>query len=139
MNKTLKPAIVVLLVILAVGAMTLFSGSGGGKEIIPWRTDLAVARAEAARTHRNVLIDFTASWCGPCQNMRRGAWSDPAVAAALGNVIPVQIDVDQHGDIAQEFGVNGIPNLVLLDEKGAVLKTNVGFMSPGEFIAWLGR
>jgi thiol:disulfide interchange protein len=139
MNKSYKPVIVVLLIFLAVGAMTLLPRSGGGKELVPWRTDLAIARAEAARTHRNVFIDFTASWCGPCQNMRRGAWSDPAVAAALANVIPVQIDIDQHGDIAQEFGVNGIPNLVLLDEKGAVLKTNVGFVSSDEFTAWLRR
>ncbi|HWE02517.1 MAG TPA: thioredoxin family protein [Tepidisphaeraceae bacterium] len=137
MKKSSRSTFVALLIFLAIDAVIILPRFGGKKEIIPWRTDFAAARAEAARTHRPLFLDFTASWCGPCQTMRRTAWTDPAVAAAMADLVPVQIDIDQQGDLARKFGISSIPALLLLDERGNVLKEQAGLLSPDKFIAWL--
>jgi thiol:disulfide interchange protein len=139
MNRNTRAAFVLLMV--GIGALVcdlIADRSGrGGKDAIAWRADLTAARAEAARTHRPLFIDFSAGWCGPCQEMRRTTFSDPAVAAALSDKIPVSIDIDQHGDVAQQFGVTSIPTLVLFSERGVAIKSTSGFMSSDEFVAWL--
>ncbi|MFC6865504.1 thioredoxin [Halomicroarcula sp. GCM10025817] len=58
-----------------------------------------------------VLVDFYADWCGPCQML------EPVVAtlAAETPVVVAKVDVDEHHSLAREFGVQGIPTLLLYD------------------------
>ncbi|OMO77401.1 Thioredoxin [Corchorus olitorius] len=58
-----------------------------------------------------MVIDFSASWCGPCKFM------EPALhdmAERFTEVEFVKIDVDELPDVAQEFGVQAMPTFVLL-------------------------
>lgn len=60
-------------------------------------------------TGETVLLDFQASWCAPCKQM------DPHVERLASAGYPVRkVDVDQHQDMAQRFGVQNIPCFVLL-------------------------
>lgn len=106
-------------------------------EVIPWRTDFQSAADEAKRTGKPMLLDFSASWCGPCQEMRRTTWSDPQVARDLANDVPVQIDLDSNPALARQFSVGAIPHLDLVDPSGQVMASTEGLMSPDEFRAWL--
>ncbi len=56
-----------------------------------------------------VVVDFYADWCGPCETL------EPILESiAAGTPAAVaKVDVDQHGDIAGEFGVQGIPMLAV--------------------------
>lgn len=55
------------------------------------------------------LLDFTATWCGPCQQM------NPIVERLQQEGWPVrQIDVDQHQDLVRRYKINGIPAFVLV-------------------------
>jgi len=56
-----------------------------------------------------VLVDFWAEWCGPCKML------EPIVENIAGDTPAsvAKIDVDEHQEIAGEFGVQGIPTLVL--------------------------
>lgn len=56
-----------------------------------------------------VLVDFYADWCGPCRML------EPTVESIAANTpaAVAKVDVDQHQDIAGEFGVQGIPMLAL--------------------------
>jgi len=56
-----------------------------------------------------VLVDFYADWCGPCQMM------EPAVEAIANDTdaAVLKVDVDQHQALAGEYGVQGIPTLLV--------------------------
>ncbi|KAF3627017.1 Thioredoxin H4 [Capsicum annuum] len=73
-------------------------------------------------TNRLVVIDFTATWCGPCKYM------DPVLndlAAKYTDVEFVKIDVDELADVAQEYEVQAMPTFVLI-KKGKVVDKIVG-------------
>jgi len=65
--------------------------------------------AEIVRDHSPVLVDFYADWCGPCK-MLEPTLEDVAVQTT-GTV--VKVDVDAHQELAQRYGVQGVPTLSL--------------------------
>jgi len=90
---------------------------------IQWRTDLASALVEAQRTNKPVLVDFSADWCAPCIVMKHDVWPDRAVAAAVSqSYVPLLIDVDRESTVAEQYRVNGIPTVLVLDARGRVIR-----------------
>jgi thioredoxin 1 len=78
---------------------------------------------EAINAPGLVLVDFTATWCGPC---KRVAVELEQAAAELGSAVKiVKVDVDQNPDLAIQYGVQGIPNLTFL-KGGKVVDTIIG-------------
>lgn len=66
---------------------------------------------EIIQSPRPVLIDFFATWCGPCRAM---APVLSELGAILGNRISiVEIDVDQHTDLAVKMRVMGVPTFMI--------------------------
>ncbi len=140
MNSAIKPFFV-LLVIVGIGGVFFFARSMSkieeGPELVSWREDFAAAKVEAEGTKKPVLAYFTATWCPPCQKLKSTTWADKDVAGALGEYVPVRVDIDAHQDMAAKFAVSGIPHFVVLDAGGNVVKSATGYMAPGEFLAWL--
>ncbi|WP_435181976.1 thioredoxin [Halorussus sp. AFM4] len=56
-----------------------------------------------------VLVDFYADWCGPCKML------EPVVASVAANTdaAVAKVDVDEHQGLASQYGVRGVPTLVL--------------------------
>lgn len=72
-----------------------------------------------------VLVDFSATWCGPCRRLEPEL---EAAAASLGEKATVlKVDVDQDPDLAMQFGVQGIPNITFL-KGGKVVDKIVGLV-----------
>ena len=71
---------------------------------------LSLAAADANQpASRGVLFDFTATWCGPCQQM------NPIVSRLRRQGYPVQkVDVDQERSLAQRFNVRSMPTFILV-------------------------
>lgn len=63
---------------------------------------------------KKVLIDFWATWCGPCRAL---APKLEEISKEQSEVEILKIDVDQNPNLASQFGVRGIPTLIFLDKE----------------------
>lgn len=80
------------------------------------------------------LVDFWATWCGPCRQI---APTIEAVAAKYeGRVVVGKVDVDKESGLAEEFGVRGIP-LLKVFKNGEVVGELVGVNSQKRIEAML--
>ena len=57
-----------------------------------------------------VIIDFTASWCPPCQMIK--PIYEQLAQQYQGKAILVKIDVDERADLAQQFGIQAMPTFI---------------------------
>jgi thiol:disulfide interchange protein DsbD len=104
---------------------------------------MAELDARLAATERPVMLDFYADWCVSCKEMERDTFTDPAVAAKMGQMLRLQADVTaanaEHRALLARFGLFGPPGIVFFDARGKE-RTGlrvVGFVSAAEFGAVL--
>jgi thioredoxin 1 len=66
-------------------------------------------------SHRGVILDFYADWCGPCREQGKILHEVEPLALAKETLI-VKINIDEHPKLAQDRSVSGIPTLVMIRE-----------------------
>ena len=91
--------------------------------------------AEVLNSEIPVLVDFWASWCGPCMML------SPVIAELAeemeGKIKVGKVNVDEQRELAMQYRVASIPTLLLFKD-GKLEKTSVGFMPKSDIIATLG-
>ena len=80
-----------------------------------------------------VLIDFWATWCGPCKMI---APFIEEIAAERDDIIVGKIDVDQEMELAMQFHITSIPTLVLV-KNGETAATMVGYRPKADILKLL--
>ncbi len=89
---------------------------------------------EVLKSDKKVLVDFNATWCGPCKMM------GPVIeelSEEMKDIKFVSVDVDDEDELAETYGVSSIPCLVLFED-GNEVSRNVGFMPKDELENVLG-
>ncbi len=87
----------------------------------------------AAQTKQGVvLVDFFATWCGPCR--LQGPIVEQVAEQLKGQAIVGKLDVDASPETALRFGINGIPALIIF-RQGVPVKQFVGVTEAVELVA----
>ena len=82
---------------------------------------------------KTVLIDFWATWCGPCKMI---APLVEEIAAERSDIIVGKIDVDQEMDLAVQFGITSIPTLIVM-KNGEKVTSMVGYRPKADILKLL--
>ncbi len=82
-----------------------------------------------------VLVDFFATWCGPCKMLSPVL---EEVANERPDVKVVKIDVDQEPDLAQAFNIMSIPTLLLFKD-GQKVASAMGYMAKAKVLEFINQ
>ena len=86
--------------------------------------------AEVLNSDKAVLIDFFATWCGPCKMI---APFVEEIAKERSDIKVGKVNVDEEGELASAFGIVSIPTLVLVKD-GKVQAKSVGYRSKEQIL-----
>lgn len=140
----MKKINLLLVGIAMVAGMTLASCSGKSSDTQE-TTATETAEATESKNHVTVLtndvletgdadqlviVDFNATWCGPCQ--RFAPIFHDAAEKYAGKIKFISVDVDACPEVAKKYGVSSIPQITYIKPDGTV-DSHVGLMSAEEF------
>jgi thiol-disulfide isomerase/thioredoxin len=115
------------LLMLLLSAATTEAGTGGK---IEWKTNYDEALKMAKQTGKPIMLDFWATWCGPCKTMDASVWPNQEVVTLSQKFVCVKVDIDVNPNLAGFYRANSIPTMVFVDPWGNELNRHTGLLRP---------
>lgn len=83
----------------------------------------------------DVIVDFFATWCGPCKMLSPVL---EEIAEKFPRIKVVKVDIDQFDDLTRAHGIMSVPTIEVY-RNGALVKKEVGYHNLDEIVSWLPR
>jgi thioredoxin len=75
---------------------------------------------------KKTIVDFNAKWCGPCKKI--APYIEKIKEELNGELLVIKIDTDKNPELAQELKIEGLPTLILYENKSEKWK-NLGYLT----------
>ncbi|MDH7444971.1 thioredoxin family protein [Aquimarina sp. 2201CG14-23] len=108
--------------------------SGYGFSQVNWVYDMKMAQAMALEQNKLIIVDFWATWCGPCKQMDKKLWGTEEMSAMSNNFVFLKVDIDQEVDLAKNFNAMSIPLVVLIDASQKKIWSKSGFANASHYL-----
>ncbi|MCA9303108.1 MAG: thioredoxin family protein [Phycisphaerales bacterium] len=131
--KKLLPTILIVLVFGGYIAFMMLRKPAPTPGVFDARITLAEARQQSAESGKPILVLATADWCAPCQGLKRGALTDPAVVEFIREqTIPVYLEDGTNRAEIRELQVASYPTTLIL--KGGSVQAITGGRSADNYL-----
>ena len=102
-----------------------------------WLTSYKDAIAQSKKTGKPILMDFNATWCGPCHMLEDEVFKKPSFTAEAKNWVLLSVDIDKHPDLAEHYSAESIPLLVAVSPKGKTASRQPGYGGYDYTMKWI--
>ncbi len=111
--------------------------AGSGADRLPWQHALSESLSQARQSDKPVVVDFWASWCGPCLLLGERSFPHPRVQSLRDRAVWVKVDVDQNRRVVAQHGVSAFPTILVLNSVGQEVDRLVGYVDGPTLAAFL--
>lgn len=80
------------------------------------------------------LLKFTSTKCGPCKSL-----TNIIEQYYVGDTPIEEIDIDENRELAEQYGIRGVPTCILVDDNGIEIRRKTGMMMINDFEEFIGE
>jgi thiol:disulfide interchange protein len=127
-------SVVIVLVFAGYIGFVMLRSPAPTPDVFSANITLADAQAQSAESGKPIFVLVTADWCPPCQKLKRGALSDPAVVKLISEQsIPVYLEDGQNRSEIQSLPVQSYPTTLII-QGDEITASIVGGKSAGKYL-----
>jgi len=141
--KKYLPHLICLVILTTVWAFSIIPENKGNKSTSPvagiqfFESSWSKAVNKAQKENKPIFLDAYASWCGPCKQLKRNTFTKKKAGDFFNaHFINVAIDMEKNEGpaLAQKFGVDAYPTLIIADKDGNIVTYTKGYMNADQLL-----